>query len=197
MIEMSRRLGNLMEELKKTNSETFYHCLKVKKLTFELLHMTNANGITHYNKEQFNAICKGALLHDIGKLYVKNFVLTKDSYLTDAEREHIKAHTNAGYEAIKDELEGEELEIVGNICLYHHERCDGGGYHHKTADELPMYVQIVSVADVYDALHSDRVYRDGMSPEDTLKMITDGKCGAFDPALVAVLAQYVFHHDED
>ena len=177
MIIMPERLQELMDELKLSSPETYYHAIHVKSYTYKFIKATNADGITNYNKEEIDAICKGALLHDIGKLYVKNYVLTKLSSLTPQEKEMITEHTKLGYEAVESSLTGIECEIVKNICLYHHERYDGTGYGGKT--DIPMYVTIVALCDVYDALTTNRVYRDALDSDIALEIIKDGKCGAF------------------
>ena len=96
MIEMTRKLKELMDELKRIQSETFYHCLHVKKLTYKMLQQTNRDGITRFGEDEINHICKGALLHDIGKLFVENATLTKDSALKSSEMDDIKTHARLG-----------------------------------------------------------------------------------------------------
>ena len=182
MIKMSKKLDSKMKELKKSNAETFFHLLRVKKLVLDIIERTNRDGLTDYSADEVDAICKGALLHDIGKLYVNNFILTKDTYLTPEEKAAIQQHVDHGYDIVKDELEPDEKEFVTNICRYHHERIDGSGY--KELTDLPLYVQIVSVCDVFDSLYSDRIYRDGFTPEKTMEMIRGGACGGFDETLI-------------
>lgn len=189
MIKLTGTLENLMNELKQVHSETFYHCLRVKKLAHRMLRKTNSIGITNYSDEEIGWICEGTLLHDIGKLFVENALLTKDSALQTNEMENLKMHTRFGAEVVADELTGRECEFVLNLCRYHHERIDGGGYEGKT--EIPLYVQIMSICDVFDALDSDRVYRKGLSREIIFKMIRENKCGRFDSALIECLVDIV------
>lgn len=177
MIIMPERLQELMDELKLSSPETFYHAIHVKSYVYKMIKQTNADGITDYSKEEIDAICKGALLHDIGKLFVKNYVLTKDSSLTPKEKDEITEHTTLGFEAVESSLNETEYDIVKNICLYHHERFDGTGYEKKT--DLPMYVNIVALCDVYDALTTNRVYRDATDSDKAISMIKRGECGAF------------------
>ena len=124
-------------------------------------------------------------MHDIGKLYVKNVILTKMSSLNEEEKEAITHHTRLGFEAIEDELTEDEYEIIKNICLYHHERIDGSGY--EKLGDLPLYLQIVSVCDVFDALNSDRIYRDKIPYNETIAMIEEGKCGYFSEDIINCL----------
>ena len=177
MIIMPERLQELMDELKLSSPETYYHAIHVKSYVYKFIKATNADGLTNYSKEEIDAICKGAILHDVGKLYVKNYVLTKLSSLTPQEKEMITAHTKLGYEAVESSLTGVECEIVKNICLYHHERFDGTGY--GGMRDIPMYVNIVALCDVYDALTTNRVYRDALDSDNAIKIIKEGQCGAF------------------
>ncbi|MBQ8808389.1 MAG: HD domain-containing protein [Clostridia bacterium] len=194
MIEMTQKQKKLMDELKKVNAETFYHSLHVKTLTSKLLNLTNEDGFTNYTPQEIDTICKGALLHDLGKIYIKNAVLTKDSPLTDEEKEHMTQHAQLSYDAIKAELGEDEAEIIKNICLYHHERIDGSGYMGIT--QLPIYLQIVSVCDVFDALHSDRIYRQGLSYNKTMQTIESGGSGKFDETIIDYLKKATKALDE-
>ena len=189
MIRMPERLQELMDELKDANAETFYHSLHVKAHVMKILKKMKIDNKVSYTQSETEAILKGALLHDIGKLFVKNVILTKDSRLTEKERETMTAHPRLGFEAVEPSLTKEEYDIVKNICLYHHERIDGMGYEGKS--DLPMYVQIVSLCDVYDALTTDRVYRDALSPEKAINLIRDGECGNFNPEIVEYLWEIV------
>lgn len=189
MIIMPERLQELMDELKVANAETFYHSIHVKTYVMTMMKHMSADGILSYTQSEKEAILKGALLHDLGKLYVKNVILTKDSYLTDEERGFMTEHTRMGFEAVESSLTEEEYDIVKNICLYHHDRIDGNGYNRKT--DLPLYVQIVSLCDTYDALTSDRVYRDALEPEVAIEIIGDGACGCFDEQLLKYLWKLV------
>ena len=185
MIIMTPKLQEIMENLKITNAETFYHSVHVKYLTVKMVKTMNALGITCFTPFEIDCICKGAILHDLGKLSVKNVILTKSSSLSEKEWEGIKKHPAFGYEMIEDELTEDEREIVKNICLYHHERIDGKGYNGLT--DIPLYVQIVSVCDVFDALCSDRAYKEGMPYNMALDMIENGKAGCFDEKIINCL----------
>ena len=187
MIQMSRKLDLLMRELKEVNAETFYHCLRTKKLAIKMIEKTNACGYTDFSPAEIDIICKGALLHDIGKLNLDNYILTKDTYLTPEEKVAVQEHVTHGYNLIKNELEHSELKIISDICLYHHERKDGSGYNGKT--DMPMYVNLVAICDVFDSLYSDRVYRDGFSAEKSMELISNGACGAFDEKLVKLMKE--------
>lgn len=114
-----------------------------------------------YGAEQLKILGMGALLHDVGKARVDENILNKPTKLTKEEFEAMKNHTIKGYEVLK-RIPGLEPEIA-NIALFHHERVDGTGYPYETrGDAIPELAKIVSVADVFDALTSDRVYRKKM-----------------------------------
>lgn len=194
MIRMTERLKEILDDLKVTNADTYYHALRVKSLTFKMIREMNKRGITSYSEEDVERICKGALLHDVGKLCVRNFVLTKDGFLTQEERQNMAMHTRLGFESIKDELTPDENEIIRNICLYHHERVDGGG--NEGVKDLPEYVQAVAISDVFDALHTDRVYRPKFDYEETLSIIRTGKSGYFEPWIIEIL-ETVTEDDKD
>ena len=185
MIELSEKTKQLLQDLNKFSSETYFHALRVKSLTLLMINHINENVEKKFSHKEIDYICKGALLHDIGKLFVKNVVLTKKSSLSVQEKNAIECHTVKGYEAIKDELTEEECKIVSEICLYHHDRIDGKGENGLTV--IPFYVQIVSICDAYDALVSDRIYREALSKELAVEMIESGKCGAFSKQLISYL----------
>ena len=189
MIVMTKKLQKMMDELKKTNSETYYHCVHVKSLVYKMVKLMNSEGRTNYTPKQIDAICKGAFLHDIGKLYISNAVLTKMASLDAEEMGHMTKHTSLGYEAVKEELSEDEDEIIKNILLFHHERRDGSGYEKKT--DLPEYVRITAICDAFDALHSDRVYRKRMSKEKALSLIKNGECGKFSDEMYECLEKAV------
>lgn len=194
MIVMTEKLQSVVDELKITNAETYYHSLHVKTLVFKMIKFMNSEKITNYTPEEIDYICKGAILHDIGKLGVKNVVLTKDSSLTPAEKNDMSYHTTTGFEIIQDELSEAEYDIIKNICLYHHERTDGKGYEGKS--RLPIYVQIVSICDVFDALRTDRVYRKGLSYSETMRIIKDGGSGHFDETMIECLEKVTCNSEE-
>ena len=117
------------------------------------------------------------------------FYTSSNRSLTDKEKEFMTEHTRLGFEAVESSLTEEEYDFVKNICLYHHERIDGKGY--EGIADLPLYVQIVSICDAYDALTSDRVYRDAMEPEKAIALIENGDCGCFDERIVEYLWKLV------
>jgi HD-GYP domain-containing protein (c-di-GMP phosphodiesterase class II) len=132
----------------------------------------------------------GGLLHDVGKLSVPNAILNKPGRLTDEEFAEIRRHPGAGRQLLS-ELGGFP-KLVLDLVESHHERLDGGGYPHRIpAGELDIAVRILTVADVYDALTADRVYREAWTSERALALLDDESGLAFDPACVAALRELV------
>lgn len=183
MIIFSRECEKLLLQLKKMSPETFYHSIRVKKLTLAMLKLVNSREI-QFDQSDIDRICKGALLHDIGKLYIPNSLLTKPSKLTAEEMDEMRRHTVYGGEALRNVLSNDEAPIILDICIRHHERVDP---EKETQPQLPLYVQMVSICDAYDALVSDRVYHKGCAKETALDMIANGECGAFSSYLLDCL----------
>lgn len=142
-------------------------------------------------EHEIENIRAAALLHDLGKLGVSNEVLQKIGSLTTDERAHIRSHTTLGAEFIKP-VGGKVVQILPFI-IYHHEQYDGSGYHKLIGEDIPIGARIIAVADVYDALMSDRPYRKGVSPTEAREHITANAGKYFDPdvveAFVSILPQ--------
>lgn len=133
-------------------------------------------------------ISSASAMHDIGKIAIPDSVLLKPGKLTDEEFEIMKTHTVKGGEILY-RLRGMDnqqfLAYCHDICLYHHERWDGKGYPDGLiGDEIPINAQVVSIADVYDALTHKRVYKPALTSEEAVSMILNGQCGAFSPKLL-------------
>ena len=135
----------------------------------------------------------GALLHDVGKINVPTEVLNKPGKLTPEERAQMETHPVAGVELLKDvEFPWDVLPMVRS----HHERWDGKGYPDRlTGEEIPLHARVLALADVFDALTTDRPYRRAFSPDEALRMMRDDSGKAFDPSLFPVFEQLVptFH----
>jgi putative nucleotidyltransferase with HDIG domain len=124
-----------------------------------------------------------AMLHDIGKLDISREILYKAARLTSEEYEEIKLHVSKGIQML--EPVGGSLRRVIPIILAHHDKFDGSGYRANSGNEIPIEARIVTVADVYDSLTSDRPYRKAMSPFDARDIIAKGAETEFDPKVVA------------
>ena len=175
------------------NSESGSHVLHIEKLT-EMLMNRLIHKTDRYNIDpvQQDLIPIASALHDIGKIGIDEKILNKPGKLTPEEFEKMKQHSVIG-EAIltsaKANMNEPLIKIASQICRWHHERYDGRGYPDGLkGDEIPICAQIVSLADVYDALTSERVYKKAFSHEQTMEMIQTGQCGAFNPILLECLA---------
>lgn len=133
-------------------------------------------------EHEIENIRAAALLHDLGKLGVSNEVLQKIGTLTEDERELIRSHTMRGAEIIRP-VGGKVVQILPFI-IYHHEQYDGTGYHKLIGEDIPLGARIIAVADVYDALMSDRPYRKGVSPAAAREHIIANASKYFDPVVV-------------
>ena len=133
--------------------------------------------------ERIEDVRAAALLHDIGKLDISRELLYKAARLTKEEYEQIQQHVAKGIEML--EPVGGSLRRVIPIILAHHDKFNGSGYHQTRGDEIPIEARIISVADVYDSLTSDRPYRKAMSPFEARDVILKGADVEFDPRVVA------------
>lgn len=174
------------------NGDSGSHVIHINKLTDmllkELVGITDRYDITG---DDIELIATASALHDIGKIGIDDAILNKPGRLTDEEFEVMKTHTVIGARMLDDldAYKGEKLlKTAWQICRWHHERYDGNGYPDGLkGDDIPISAQVVSVADVYDALTSDRVYKRAFSHEKAMQMILDGECGQFNPVLLQCL----------
>jgi putative nucleotidyltransferase with HDIG domain len=134
------------------------------------------------SESQVEDLRAAALLHDMGKLEISRDVLHKAARLTEDEVREIRGHVDKGVEMLSP-VRG-SLRRVLPIILAHHDKFDGSGYHETTGKEIPIEARIISIADVYDSLISDRPYRKGLSPFDARDIIMKGSGSDFDPRLV-------------
>ena len=174
------------------SGESAEHVRHVNQLTAQLLdRLTEVSSAYRLTQAQCVTISAAAALHDVGKIGVDQSILNKPGRLTPEEFEAVKLHTVIGEELLRGmrEYRGEELlETAAEICRWHHERYDGGGYPDGLkGDDIPIAAQVVSLADVYDALVSRRVYKEAYTPERAMEMIREGQCGVFNPLLVQCL----------
>ena len=141
-------------------------------------------------QDTINVIVSASALHDIGKITIPDSILLKPGRLTREEFEYMKSHTTRGcelLESMKNVLDPKYEKVSSEICRHHHERFDGKGYPDGLeGDAIPLSAQLVSVADVYDALVNERCYKDAFSPEEAFRMIVNGECGVFSPRLMEV-----------
>ncbi len=174
------------------NSESAAHILHINMITSMLLErLIQKTDRYQLDWNKCLLIATASALHDIGKIGIPDGILNKPGRLTSEEYEIMKGHTTIGAEMLEklDIYRDEELvRIAYEICRGHHERYDGKGYPDGLkGDEIPISAQVVSLADVYDALTSVRVYKPAYSHEEAIRMILDGECGVFNPLLLDCL----------
>lgn len=179
-------LGTVVEY---RNLESGQHIKRVKGFTDllarELMKEYPEYGLT---EKMIETIVTASALHDIGKIAIPDSILLKPGKLTREEFEYMKSHTTRGSEIlmnIKDVWEEDYRKVSYEICRHHHEKYDGRGYPDGLAGEdIPVSAQVVSLADVYDALVSERVYKNAYSKDEAFHMIVTGECGVFSPKLL-------------
>ena len=169
--------------------ESGNHIKRVKGFT-RILAKKISQKYPEYNltPERIEVISDASVLHDIGKISVKDSILFKPGKLTFDEFDQIKMHTTKGYEMLCrfTDVWGEEYaDAAKKICRWHHERDDGRGYPDGLkGDQIPIEALLVSIADVYDALTTKRVYKDAFEMDKAFNMVLDGECGEFSPKLL-------------
>ena len=185
-------VGVLSHIVEFRNGESGAHVRHIRTITEMLLHrlLENSNKYS-ISAEQQDVIPLASALHDIGKIGIDEKILNKPGKLTPEEFEVIKTHSMLGAEMLHDLDDfGEQplLQTAYEIARWHHERWDGRGYPDGLkGDEIPISAQLVSLADVYDALTSERCYKKAFSHEKAVQMILNGECGAFNPLLLQCL----------
>ena len=178
------------------NGESGLHVRRVRLLTeFFLNRLTQLTDRYSFTTAEAANIVTASALHDIGKIAIPEEIINKPGRLTEEEFAVMKTHSMIGAQMLADlPIYHKEplVETAYQICRHHHERYDGGGYPDGLAgDDIPISAQIVSLADVYDALTSDRVYKKAIPHKEAIQMIIDGKCGSFHPLLLHCLADSV------
>ena len=186
----SRMMVSILSQIVEfRNGESGLHVRHINILTEMLLdRLMQKTGRYHLNWNEQYLITLASSLHDIGKIGIDEKILNKPGRLTAEEFEEMKKHTVIGEEILCSlELYQNELlvKVAREICRWHHERYDGNGYPDGLkGEEIPISAQVVSLADVYDALVSDRVYKKAYSHEKAIRMILNGECGVFNPLLL-------------
>ena len=186
--------GILSQIVEFRNGESGLHVLHINILTQLLLEKLMRKSENYdLSWSQQHMIATASALHDIGKIGIDEKILNKPGKLTKEEFEAMKQHTIIGARML-DSLEmyhdEEMMKYAYEICRWHHERYDGKGYPDGLkGEEIPISAQVVSLADVYDALVSDRVYKKAYSHEKAIEMILNGECGMFNPLLLECLVE--------
>lgn len=175
------------------NGESSLHVVHVGMITEMLLRRVNWRMDDIFSEADIARIRMASSLHDAGKLSIPAEILNKPGRLTPEEFEIMKTHSAVGADMIKDLMKQYDdplLQTAYEICRWHHERVSGRGYPDGlVGDEIPLSAQAVSVADVYDALTSERCYKKAFSHEEAMEMILSGKCGEFSPLMMICLQE--------
>ena len=185
-------VGVLSHIVEFRNGESGAHVRHIRIITETLLHrLLEISSRYSITAEQQDMIPLASALHDIGKIGIDEKILNKPGRLTPEEFKVIQTHSMLGAKMLHD-LDGftEQplLQTAYEIARWHHERWDGRGYPDGLkGDEIPISAQLVSLADVYDALTSERCYKKAFSHEKAVQMILNGECGAFNPLLLQCL----------
>ncbi len=191
----SRIVTSIISHVVETrNGESGPHVIHVEKITEILLDkLTEISDKYPLTKQDKQQISLASALHDIGKIGIDEKIINKPGKLTDEEYEIMKTHTVLGADMINQVLMEEDDPLIHyayEICRWHHEKWDGRGYPDGLkGNEIPISAQVVSVADVYDALVSERVYKKAFSHEKAIEMILNGECGEFNPLLKQCLIE--------
>ena len=187
-------IGILSQIVEFRNGESGRHVIHINLITQLLLEqLVKKTGKYQLSWEDRFLIATASALHDIGKIGIDERILNKPGKLTKEEFEIMKAHTLIGAQMLDnlDMYRNEKLlKLAYEICRWHHERYDGKGYPDGlVGEEIPISAQVVSLADVYDALVSERVYKKAFSHEKALEMIRNGECGTFNPLLLQCMTE--------
>ena len=172
------------------------HSVQFEHLMERLLRTFSAAAvIPTLTAEEIQLYAALALLHDVGKRAIPQEILNKPGQLTQEEFSIMKSHTTQGcdlLERIPELRECEVFPLICDVCRHHHERWDGAGYPDRLAgEEITPWVQVVGLADAFDALVHSRVYKSAFTQEQASSMIVAGACGAFDPLLLACFARHI------
>jgi len=158
--------------MKNKDDYTYLHSVAVCALMIALGKQLNYSGDIH-------TLGMAGLLHDVGKMAIPEDILNKPGKLTDEEFELVKTHPRRGWEMLKENNVADEVSL--DVCLHHHERVDGHGYPDKlSANNLSLVARMGAVCDVYDAITSDRSYKKGWEPAESLKKMAEWQDGHFD-----------------
>lgn len=176
------------------NGESGMHVLNISAITSLLLQrLVEKTDRYHLSQNDITLIIIASALHDIGKISIPGKILNKPGRFTPEEFEVMKTHTIVGDQMLRDiPLYAQEplVKVARTICRSHHERYDGKGYPDGLkGEEIPIGAQVVALADVYDALTSERCYKKAFSHEKAYQMIQNGECGAFSDLLLECLTE--------
>ena len=175
-----------------------HHCERIRLYTAVLLEKVMKYCPEYrLTRKQCKQISYAAMFHDIGKISVPDRILQKPDRLSYDEFQIVKNHTRKGrqiFEHVLKKISKEDedyslYQYCAEVCMYHHERFDGEGYPSGLKkDETPISAQVVGLADAYDVLISERIYKPAYDKEEAFEMILEGKCGIFHPRLIEIFS---------
>lgn len=192
IIELNQgMIESLSTAIEFRSGESGEHVRRIHNITEYLLRRTPMG--QGMSEEDIQFISLASITHDVGKIAIPDVILNKPGRLTPEEFEIMKSHTIQGAELLEKIPQMRShgaYQYAYDIARHHHERWDGRGYPDGLkGDQISVGAQIVSLADVYDALISKRVYKDAFSCEQALEMIREGQCGVFNPTLLECFFQ--------
>jgi HD-GYP domain len=173
-----------MVDIKVFDDYTYYHSVNVAVLSIVM-------GVAlHFERRELHNLCLGALLHDIGKVFVSKEILNKEGDLTNEEFEEVKKHPRLGYDYMEQTLK--LPNAVMTAILDHHEKYDGTGYPDgRTSKKISLFGKIIALTDVYDALTSDRPYKKAILPSEAFELIMGSSGVHFEPDLVNIFLRKI------
>lgn len=187
---------NIPEQL---NGESGFHVYHVRMLTELILRRLQKTGKCDLSDQDIESISAAAAVHDIGKFKIPKSILDFPGKLSPLEYDIVKKHTVFGAQILEncnfDSMSADVKKYAVDIVRYHHERYDGTGYPEGLqGNQIPLWAQVVALADSYDALTSSRSYKDAFSQDVAIQMICSGMCGVFNEALTQCLIHVVNHN---
>jgi len=168
------RIFDMLHSLRLHGDLTYAHSINVSIISCILGQWLN------FSEEDVNTLALCGLLHDIGKLNINDSILNKPGKLAPEEFEIMKTHVKSGYDLIKD---SDIDQRIKEACLLHHEKCDGSGYPFGLkSSQIAPFAKIVTIADIYDAMTANRVYRGAVCPFDVIHIMEKDAFSTLDPA---------------
>lgn len=187
---MEDMLGLLASAIEFRSSESGDHVNRISSITRDVITALSKMypDMYHFAPHEIHQMATAAVLHDVGKIAIPDYVLNKPGKLTSLEFKLMQQHPIKGCELLEriPKMQGDPLyKYAHDICRWHHERWDGKGYPDGLkGDEIPIWAQAASIADVFDALISPRVYKQAYSTQEAIHMICNGQCGQFNPRVI-------------
>lgn len=173
-----------LARLKNSDEYTYMHSVAVCALMIALARQLGLS------EEQVREAGMAGLLHDIGKMMIPDDILNKPGKLTDSEFDTVRSHPLAGGKILMDSQQVSAMVL--DVCLHHHEKVDGSGYPHRLmGDQISLFARMGAVCDVYDAITSDRPYKNGWDPAESIRKMAEWCKGHFDEAVFKAFVKSV------